>query len=372
MSAYPVTPGTSTVNIRSVLEYVPYFRSKLFFVHVSKVIWESNELVDALLDLKVLEEIGVRLVLIAEGTSAESLYVNTMNCEMRSALVGEPLTKGESAFQILRKILDRGQMPVVASGVEGDSFPAHVVRAAVELRASKYIALMDGRLVPMRNQAPVHAIRESDVREDDSDISYANILNEAARVCRMGVPRVHLLDGTRRGVLVDELFSEEGVGTMVHADTYREIRPLREMDIPELLSMIGRSVQKADLIERTYEDVSQRLSEYYVLTLDDTIVGSVAVHLYPADKAAEVACLYIKNRHEGLGYGRALVAFAETRARTAGMENVFAVSKSAVEFFRDRMHYAEWPRELLPARRLHDLESSGRNSGVFGHSLLTS
>lgn len=370
MSAYPLTPSASTVNIRSVLEYVPYFRSKLFFVHIAKTIWESNELVDALLDLRALQEIGVRLALVAEGQSAELLYGNTINCELRSALVAEPMTAGESSFKVLQKVLERGQVPVVASGREGSFFPPEVVEAAIDLHASKYISLMEGHLVPARDNAPIHAILERDIRETDTDVSDIGILCEAAQVCRRGIPRVHLLDGTRRGVLVDELFSEEGVGTMVHADTYREIRPLCEVDIPELLSMIGRSVQKADLIERTYEDVDQRLNEYYVLTLDETIVGSVAVHLYPESKAAEVACLYIKHRHEGLGYGRALVAFAEEKARNAGMENVFAISKSAVEFFRDRMHFAEWPRELLPVRRLQDLQASGRSSGVFGHSLV--
>ncbi len=362
------TPGGSTVNVRSVLQYIPDFRGKLFLVFIGREILSSTELVDALLDLKALQDIGVKLVVVAEGALSQELYDHAVTCEMRCSPVSIPLNGGEESLSLLKKILARGQAPFISSGCSG-VFPEDAVRTAVELHASKYIALIENSLVPMRDGRPIPAILDSEVEGASGEISDRELLREAAVACLRGIPRVHLLDGMRRGVLVDELFSEEGVGTMVHADSYREIRPLREDDIPELLSMIGRSVQRTYLIERTYEDVARNLGEYYVLTLDETIVGSVAVHLYPEQESAEVACLYIKDRHEGLGYGRALVAFAENIARKAGMSHVFAISKSAVEFFRDRMHYAEWPRELLPPRRLQDLERSGRNSGVFGHSL---
>jgi amino-acid N-acetyltransferase len=92
------------------------------------------------------------------------------------------------------------------------------------------------------------------------------------------VPRVHVLNGRRQGVLVDELFSNEGVGTMVHADSYRMIRPLREEDIPELLGMIGRSVRRTKLVERTYEDIQSRIGDFHVMTIDDNVVGCVALH----------------------------------------------------------------------------------------------
>ena len=168
------------------------------------------------------------------------------------------------------------------------------------------------------------------------------------------------------GVLVEELFSEEGVGTMVHTDSYREIRPLKEEDIPELLSMIARSVVDSKLVNRNYEDIAARIDSYYVLTLDDSIVGCVAVYPYPEHHSAELGCLYIKHRHEGRGYGRALCEFAKRKAEEMGMEFIFALSQSAVHYFRDRMHYAEFSRDSLPPERLRTLKLSGRKSGVFG------
>ena len=355
-------------NVRSVLEYVPYFRGKLFVVHVAQDLLNSEELVDALLALDVLHEIGVRLILVAEGSDASRLYAETRVCEMRSAAVEAPLSAGELVIGRVEEILNRRQIPVVASGCD-QTFDEGTVRMASALKANKFIALLDDERVPTRDKAPIHAILESEVADIRGEISYKELLLEAAEVCRRGIQRVHLLDGRNRGVLVDELFSEEGVGTMVHSDSYREIRPLHEEDIPELLSMIARSVIQDQLVDRSYEDIHERLKDYYVLTLDDSIIGCVAVYPYPEQKSAELGCLYIKQSHEGHGYGKALCSFAEQKARELGMHFIFALSQSAVYYFRDRLHYAEYSRDTLPSHRRMVLELSGRHSGVFGREL---
>lgn len=186
---------------------------------------------------------------------------------------------------------------------------------AYTLGASKYIALLNDHKVPSRDGHPIAAILESEVAGLSGELTHRELLDQAAEACRAGIPRVHLLDGKMRGVLVEELFSEEGVGTMVHTDSYREIRPLKEEDIPELLSMIARSVVDSKLVDRNYEDIAAKIDDYYVLTLDDSIVGCVAVYPYPEHRSAELGCLYIKHRHEGRGYGRTSVNLPEKRRR---------------------------------------------------------
>ncbi|MDO4411181.1 MAG: GNAT family N-acetyltransferase [Akkermansia sp.] len=358
-----------TINPRSVLEYVPYFRDKIFVVHVESNLVNCPELVDALLDLDVLQEIGVRPVLMVDGNDAETLYKHTQSCEMRTALVEVPLKGGQLVQERVREILSRHQIPVVASG-KSDCFAHEAINTAFALGAAKYIVLLDNHRVPSLNGHPIAAILESEVATlSDPSLTHQELLKQAAEACRMGIPRVHLLDGKMRGVLVDELFSEEGVGTMVHTDSYREIRQLREDDIPELLSMIARSVVDSKLVDRSYEDIVKQIDNYYVLTLDDSIVGCVAVYPYPDHHSAELGCLYIKHRHEGRGYGKNLCEFAKNKAIEMDMDFIFALSQSAVHYFRDRMHYAEFSRDFLPPERRRSLELSGRKSGVFGLQL---
>ncbi len=356
------------MNVRSALAYVPYFRNRLFVLHIGKELLHEDALVDALLDADALHEIGVRLVLVAEGSEAEHLAARAGECEMHAALAELPLTAGAAAIARVREIVERPQVAIVPSGTVG-RFDEGSVCLAVELGASKYICLQKDA-VPSRRGQPIFAIAEREVSTTEcADYSCVAELKQAAAVCRRGVPRVHMLNGLHRGVLLDELFSEEGVGTMVHADSYREIRPLKVDDIPELLSMIARCVVDSKLVERTYESILENLQSYYVYTLDDTIVGCVALYPFPEEHCAELGCLFIKKNYEGHGYGKAMCRFIQDKARALGYEWIFAISQSAVAYFRDRLGYEPLPRSVLPASRRAVLEASGRASEVFGHHL---
>lgn len=355
------------MNVRSALAYVPYFRNRLFVVHICEKLLREEALVDALLDADALHEIGVRLVLVAEGQGCELLSARAGVCEMHAAVAEQALTHGETAVARVQEIIDRRQVAIVASGTYG-RFDAGSVQLAVQLGASKYICLQTDE-VPHRSGQPIFAIAESEVAQC-SDCSQHEELEQAAEACRLGIPRVHMLNGLHRGVLLDELFSEEGVGTMVHADSYREIRPLNLDDIPELLSMIARCVVDSKLVERTYESIRDNLESYYVHTLDDTIVGCVALYPYEEHRCAELGCLFIKKNYEGHGYGKAMCRFVEDKARALGFEWVFAISQSAVAYFRDRLGYATLSRDVLPASRRAVLEASGRSSEVFGTRLV--
>ena len=217
----------------------------------------------------------------------------------------------------------------------------------------------------------MHAIRAADAKAlaIRSDEAGAALLLAAAAACKRGVPRVHVLNGRQQGVLVDELFSNEGVGTMVHADSYRVIRELREEDIPELLGMIGRSVRRTKLVARTYEDIQSRIEDYRVMAIDDNVVGCVALHEYPEEGCAEVACLYVKMAHEGRGYGIELVQHAQKLACERGIPRVFALSNRAADFFTTKLGYSPATVLDLPEKRRAQFEASGRDSLVFSLKL---
>jgi amino-acid N-acetyltransferase len=147
------------------------------------------------------------------------------------------------------------------------------------------------------------------------------------------------------------------------------IRQLREEDIPELLGMIGRAVRRTKLVARTYEDIQSRLGDFRVMTIDDNVVGSVALHEYPADACAEVACLHVKQAHESRGYGIELVRHAEAMARDRGIPRVFALTNRAADFFDQKLGYSPATVEDLPPARRRQYEASGRDSLVYSRVL---
>ena len=322
---------------------------------------------ESLLDLAALESVGVRLVLGVLGGDVKDLYDWTLECEIKSARLTVPLGD-PAAIEQARAIHARGQT-VVADASACGPIDSQVVSFSVGMGAVKLIALLQEAILLDGSPVPAVSAADADALAAQGGVSGVELLTAAAEACRRGVPRVHVLNGRRQGVLVDELFSNEGVGTMVHADSYREIRPLREEDIPEVLGMIGRSVRRSKLVPRDYEDILARIADYHVMTIDGNVVGCVAVHEYPGHDMAELACLYVKMAHEGRGYGADLAEHAARVATEKGVGSVFALSNRASGFFLETMKYDEAGKEILPASRREQLEASGRDSRIFVSSL---
>jgi amino-acid N-acetyltransferase len=213
------------------------------------------------------------------------------------------------------------------------------------------------------DEAKSLAARSSGAEESES--SRVLLLRHAARACEGGVARVHFLDGRTDDALLGELFSIEGVGTMVYGDAYQKIRPAKKSDIDGILRMIRRAVDDEELVGRTRQEIRASLEDYSVLEVDGIITGVVALHPWPEHKTAELACLYIRDTHEGMGYGRKLTQYAENRARETGCDRLFALSTQAYNYFEQKLGFQPAAPDDLPPVRKEKLQKSGRNSRVM-------
>ena len=118
------------------------------------------------------------------------------------------------------------------------------------------------------------------------------------------------------------------------------------------MALIRQSVVSEELVRRTRADILADLDDYWVLEIDRSLIGCVAVHLYPEEKQAELACLYVNKSNEGEGYGRKLMSFAEQLAAEKGMRQLFALSTQAFNFFQHKGGFLEvLPDSLPPERR---------------------
>ncbi len=186
-------------------------------------------------------------------------------------------------------------------------------------------------------------------------------LESAARACRQGISRVHLLDGNRDEALLSEVFSHEGVGTMIYSNEYQQIRRIFKKDVRAVMGLIRQSVANEELVRRTRAEIFAHLDDYWVLEIDRNLIGCVAVHLYPDEKKAELACLYVNKNHEGQGYGRTLMSFAEQLAAEKGIKHLFerrlrgshgrrAAARAQTQIRRERAQF-EGHAKAGPARR---------------------
>ena len=51
------------------------------------------------------------------------------------------------------------------------------------------------------------------------------------RPAAAGVPRVHVINGRVDEGLLAEVFSNEGIGTLIYANEYQQIRPAKKKDV---------------------------------------------------------------------------------------------------------------------------------------------
>ncbi len=188
-------------------------------------------------------------------------------------------------------------------------------------------------------------------------------LKQAVRACQEGVSRVHLVNGSRDDALLAELFSNEGVGTMVFADAYQKIRQATPADVDEMLVMMRRVVEDEQLVERDKGEILAKLEDYIVMEIDGNVVGVGALHSYTEEKSAELACIHVKKDHGNQGYGRALVRFLEEKANGLGINNLFALSTQTSDYFTSCLGYRE-SADLgaMPAERRLKWEQNGRNA----------
>lgn len=331
---------------------MPQFRGKVFVILVDA---PEPALAEVMLDLLALQGVGVHLVIGSTVHSTDALLDRAAEVELKYSQ-----TVYQSDETELLAALGRGQA-VVARFQSSDPFSTQIASLAASISAAKLVLLHGAGGISAQG-----AVRAAEVTENAPELIVA-----AADACHAGVPRVHILDGGSPAVLLDEFFSNEGVGTMVYADSYRVIRPLREDDIVELLGMIGRSVRNSTLVPRGYADIEKNLGDYFVMDIDGNVVGSVALHRYPDDDRAEIACLYVKQAHEGLGYGQELVLHAQRAAQKSGVKTVFALTNRAAKFFQNELGYQPLSLDDIPSDRREQLITSGRSSQVFGQTLST-
>ncbi len=188
----------------------------------------------------------------------------------------------------------------------------------------------------------------------------------AMDACAAGVDRVHLIDGSQDGILLQEIFSSSGRGTMFYANQYDKIRAAWPTDIPEILRIMQPYVDDGVLIQRNAEDIGEGLEEFVVFKIDDTLHGCAALHIYPG-KIAELHAVVVDANHAGQGTGRKIVSYLIDKAKKAEVKTVFLLTTQTSDFFM-RNGFREAPMTILPPEKLATYNLD-RNSRVLAIEL---
>jgi amino-acid N-acetyltransferase len=236
------------------------------------------------------------------------------------------------------------------------------------LRADKLIHLVeapglaDTRKRLMRQLTLAEAEQRLARSEALSDETKA-ALHSAVTACHRGVRRAHILDHRIDGALLLELFTRDGVGTMVTADLYEGTRRATIDDIGGLLELIKPLEEAGILVPRSRELLEIEIDRYTVVERDGTIIACAGLYPFPKKRVAEISCLAIHPDYRNSGYGTALLQRLETEAELLGIDHVFVLTTRTSHWFRERGFRPATVQELPVARRR--LYNFQRNSKVY-------
>jgi amino-acid N-acetyltransferase len=279
--------------------------------------------------------------------------------------------------ELLQTLLNQGIIPVIPPlGFDGDGRTYRVnsdrvaVAIAEALKAIKliFITTQDGILVQGRliRQMPV-ADLESVLALQKSGIAPEQISKavHAVAACKAGVPRIHIINGKVDEGLLAEVFSNEGIGTLIYANDYQQIRRAMKKDIRAIQMLTKAAVESEELVKRTRAAIEKNLGDYFIFEIDKNPVACVALHVYPEQKKGELACLYVNPLHENRGIGRKLIQYVENRALEMNLTELLTLSTQAFTYFQSKGGFAEGTPDDLPPARREKYEQSGRNSKVL-------
>jgi amino-acid N-acetyltransferase len=415
-------------DLRGILRYVPRFREKVFVVAVDGAMVEEENFGNIVMDIAVLWSLNIRTVLVhgaaaqiqalgqagaaepsdLEGSGVtdpqtlelaltaasrltheilESLRAADLRGASTNAVIAHPLGIIQGVdhlltgrveridVELLQTLLNNGIVPVVPPlGLDRDGRTYRVNSDAIALELAKALGAVKLLFLTAAEGLFVGGVLAQHIAVDQlaqaleaGTIAPAQVskARNALAACRSGVPRVHVIDGRVDEGLLAEAFSNEGIGTLVHANEYQNIRGARKRDVRSLVQLLQPSIESEELLPRSAAAIEQQLKDYYLFEIDGNPVACVALHVHAEEGMGELACLCVRPSHENQGIGRRMVQFVEGRAREVGLRTLFALSTQAFNFFQSKGGFTKGtPEDLPPARRAR-YEESKRGSKIL-------
>ncbi len=239
-----------------------------------------------------------------------------------------------------------------------------------EVATSTAIALQADKLVFMTEIAGIH----EDLADPESAIDTELALAEAKRLlaslpkpaqptdtafylrhcvtaCEGGVERSHILPFAADGALLLEVFTHDGVGTMVVDEKLESLREAASDDVGGILQLIEPFERDGTLVRRERTEIERDIATYTVIEHDGIIFGCAALTPYPEARTAEMAALTVSPLSQGQGDGERILKRIEQRAKAAGLDTLFVLTTRTMHWFIKRGFTQVDPDWLPEARK---------------------
>ena len=279
---------------------------------------------------------------------------------------------------LLLQLLNSGVVPIlqpIGFGPDGRSMRINSDLLAAELaealHASKIVFLTElpGLVInaELKREISVSALQTAlrDHPEHFSDNARSKAVH-AVKAIETGTLRVHIVDGRVFDGLLNEIFSNEGAGSLIYGNDYQQIRQATRRDVRFIYNLTRGAVRREELLHRTQQAIEKNIDQFFVFEIDENIIACVTLYFYPdKPQLAEVGSLCVMPFYQSRGIGKKMVEYACLQAKARGVTTVVALSTQSFGFFINTCGFEEKDKSVLPEARLKLYDESGRNAKVL-------
>jgi amino-acid N-acetyltransferase len=228
--------------------------------------------------------------------------------------------------------------------------------AAIALHADKLIFITE---TPLMRDATGEEIRELSSHQAEAVLQAdflpadaAFYLEHAIKACNSGVDRAHIVPFAMDGSALLELFTHDGVGTMISHENLESLRTATIEDVGGIIKLIAPLEADGTLVKRPRELIEREIDHFSVIEHDGVIFGCAALYPFPESGMAEMACLVVSGDAQTQGDGERLMKHLETRAKAAGLSKLFVLTTRTMHWFKKR-GFVQGTVDDLPKDRAH-------------------
>ena len=190
----------------------------------------------------------------------------------------------------------------------------------------------------------------SGLTESAKPTEVAFYLRHCVKACQAGVERSHILPFAVDGALLQEVYTHDGIGTMVVDEKLESLREATSDDIGGIIALIEPLERDGTLVKRDRTEIERDIDLYTVIEHDGVIFGCAALYPYVEARTAEMAALTVSPDVQGQGDGDRILKRVEQRAKAQGLSSIFVLTTRTMHWFIKRGFQAVDP-EWLPEER---------------------
>ncbi len=204
-------------------------------------------------------------------------------------------------------------------------------KVAIGLKTNKLIYLTENEGLFNKNGQLLRQLTLAEAKPNDD-----NQLKNAVQACQNGIQRVHLLSRHIEGALLLELFTRDGIGTLVSTNPYENIRNATIDDVGGILELIKPLEKSGILVRRSRKKLEMEIDYFTVQERDGMVVACAALYPFMEEKIAELACLAVHKHYHGADRGGTLLNFLEQKAQQLKIKQIFILTTQTAHWFQER------------------------------------